>query len=365
MATKIFFCYAHEDELYLMQLKTHLRALQRQGLIDIWHDRDISAGSEWAQEIDKQLNTANIILLLVSADFMNSDYCYSIEMKRAMERHERGEARVIPVILRPVYWHKAPFGKLQALPTNAQPIVSSSWHNWDEAFFDVAEGIRNVVIQLNEPKSLDIQARINLQDISDEEKLSPTVILANLRKLYVLSHDNISPGVMAGTEPLPKEWVEKQLEKMGETWRQDKYYVNLDDDLNRAASITKATSSSTKSQESTWQEIVTANLKEFVLLWTFIYGKDSEKLINPFLTELQTKLILISEQLIRMLSWNSRDIPKEATNNIGGIASRIESLGRMQFYLDGGLSAIKFNEIGDYLVKDVESLIEQLNSETK
>ncbi len=224
MATKIFFSYAHEDELLLKKLKTHLRPLQRQGLIDVWHDRDISAGSEWEQEIDKQINTANIILLLVSPDFMNSDYCYSVEMKRAMERHARGEARVIPVILRPVYWHNAPFGRLQALPTDAKPIVGSSWHNWDEAFFDVAEGIRTAVIQLNGPNSRDIQARFNLRDIGDEEKLSPTAILTNLRKLYVLSHDNISPGILAGTEPLPKEWVEEQLEKMGETWRQDTYY---------------------------------------------------------------------------------------------------------------------------------------------
>jgi len=88
----------------------------------------------------------------------------------------------------------------------------------------VAEGIRTAVIQLNGPNSRDIQARFNLRDIGDEEKLSPTAILTNLRKLYVLSHDNISPGILAGTEPLPKEWVEEQLEKMGETWRQDTYY---------------------------------------------------------------------------------------------------------------------------------------------
>ena len=224
MAIKIFFCYAHEDELLLTKLKAHLRPLQRQGLIDVWHDRDISAGTEWEQEINKQLNTAQIILLLISPDFMDSDYSYGIETKRAMEREKRGEARVIPIILRPVYWQEAPFGKLQALPKDGKPVTSSNFLNWDEAFYDVAEGIREVVIQLNEPKSLNIIGRVNIRDISDEEKLSRTAILTKLRKLYILSHDNISPGLIAGTEPLPKGWVEEQLEKMGETWKQDTYY---------------------------------------------------------------------------------------------------------------------------------------------
>jgi tetratricopeptide (TPR) repeat protein len=148
MPVKIFFCYAHEDEALLNQLKAHLRPLQRQGLIDLWHDRNISAGTEWEQKIKEHLDSAQIVLLLVSPDFMNSDYCYSIEMQRAIERHEQGETRVIPVILRPVYWQGAPFGKLQALPTDAIPVTSSKWHDLDEAFFHVAEGIRKAIVEL-------------------------------------------------------------------------------------------------------------------------------------------------------------------------------------------------------------------------
>ncbi len=144
MPVKIFYCYAHEDEALLNKLKTQLSPLQRQGLIDVWHDREISAGTEWEREITEHLNAAQIILLLVSPDFMNSDYCYSIEMKRAMERHELGEARVIPVILRPIEWKNAPFGKLQALPTNAKPVTS--WDNQqEEAFYDIAKGVKKVV----------------------------------------------------------------------------------------------------------------------------------------------------------------------------------------------------------------------------
>lgn len=143
MAVKIFFCYAHEDEELLNKLKAHLKPLEREGLIDFWHDRDISAGMEWEKAIDENLNTAQIILLLVSPDFMNSDYCYSIEMKRALERYSAGEASVIPIIFRPVDWKHSPLGKLQALPKDSKPVTS--WHNQDEAFSNVAEGIRKVV----------------------------------------------------------------------------------------------------------------------------------------------------------------------------------------------------------------------------
>jgi len=148
MAVKIFFCYAHEDELLLNQLKRQLRPLQRQELIDVWHDRDINAGTEWEQEISQHLNAADIILLLISPDFMDSDYCYCVEMKRAIERNEHGEAHVIPIILRPVYWQVEPLDKLQALPKDSLPITSPKWGNLDEAFFDVAEGIRRVIGEL-------------------------------------------------------------------------------------------------------------------------------------------------------------------------------------------------------------------------
>ncbi len=99
---EIFFSYAREDELLRDELAKQLRNLERLGFITVWHDRNISAGTEWASEIDARLNTAQIILLLISPDFMNSDYCYSSEMERALERQATGEARVIPILLRPM-----------------------------------------------------------------------------------------------------------------------------------------------------------------------------------------------------------------------------------------------------------------------
>jgi type II secretory pathway pseudopilin PulG len=148
MAVKVFCCYAREDEALLNKLKAHLRPLEREGLIELWHDRDISAGTEWEREIDTHLNTAGIILLLVSPDFMNSDYCYGVEMKRALERHERGEARVIPIILRPVLWEDAPFSKLQTLPKGAKHVVTAYLYTIDHALVDVAEGIRQAMKQV-------------------------------------------------------------------------------------------------------------------------------------------------------------------------------------------------------------------------
>ncbi len=142
-ATKLFYCYAHEDKSLQDQLVKQLASLERLGLIAGWSDRDISAGQQWQNEIDKRLNAADIILLLISPDFMASNYCYSVEVKRAMERHEAGEARVIPIILRPVYWQEMPFGQLQALPTEGKPI--NDWRNRDKAFLDVVEGVRKVI----------------------------------------------------------------------------------------------------------------------------------------------------------------------------------------------------------------------------
>jgi hypothetical protein len=112
-------------------------------MISTWHDRRIGPGREWACEIDERLNTADIILLLISANFMASDYCNDVEISRALERHDVGEARVIPVILQPVDWQSAPFGKLQALPSDGKPVTR--WANREEAFLNIARGIRTVI----------------------------------------------------------------------------------------------------------------------------------------------------------------------------------------------------------------------------
>ncbi|MDZ8107597.1 MAG: toll/interleukin-1 receptor domain-containing protein [Nostoc sp. DedQUE12a] len=148
---KVFFSYSHKDEALRDELANHLTMMKRQGVIEAWHDRQISAGTEWANAIDDNLEVADIILLLVSANFLASDYCYDKEMTRAMERHETREARVIPIILKPSDWNGAPFGKLQALPKNAKPVTT--WQDIDEAFLNVAQGIRRVVEEIAKSKT--------------------------------------------------------------------------------------------------------------------------------------------------------------------------------------------------------------------
>lgn len=148
MAVKVLLCYAHEDERLSNKLVTHLVPLRHEELIDLWQYRDISAGVDWEWEIDKRLNTAQIILLLISPDFLASDYCYSIEMKRALERHERGEALVIPIILRPTAWQKMPFlSTLQALPKDGKPI--STWRSRDSACVDVVNGLHKAMEEVS------------------------------------------------------------------------------------------------------------------------------------------------------------------------------------------------------------------------
>jgi hypothetical protein len=121
--------------------------MRREGIIENWHDRKISASREWEGGINAHLNSAQIILLLVSANFLSSDYIYDKEMKRALQRHERDEARVIPIILSPCDWSEAPFNKLQALPRDAKPITT--WANRDQALMEVAKGVRAVVKELS------------------------------------------------------------------------------------------------------------------------------------------------------------------------------------------------------------------------
>ncbi len=145
-AVEVFCSYAHKDEELQQALKAHLSSLQHQGRLLLWHDRLLQPGMDWAREIDEHLNRAAVVLVLISADFLASHYCYGIEMARALERHDAGEAVVIPVVLRAVEWRDEPVARLQALPANAKPITS--WSNQDEAFANVAAGIREALAHL-------------------------------------------------------------------------------------------------------------------------------------------------------------------------------------------------------------------------
>jgi internalin A len=145
-AKSLFFSYSQKDEGLRDELETHLKLLQRQLVISTWYDRKILPGNEWDREIDNRLERADIILLLISADFIASDYCWNSEVKRAMERHLANEAIVIPVLLRTCDWNSAPFGKLQGLPSDVRAVTS--WPDRDAAWTDVSTGLRAMVERL-------------------------------------------------------------------------------------------------------------------------------------------------------------------------------------------------------------------------
>src|SRR5690242_17231226 len=177
---ELFYSYAHEDERLRKALDKQLSLLKRDGLITNWYDHKITAGKDWESEILKHLDSAQIILLLISPDFMASDYCFSVELQRAMERHERGEARVIPIILRPSDWKSAVFGKLKVLPLDGKAITR--WSNRDEAFLNVAKGIRRAVRELapSDPHPSEADSNGTSSLTSQQVNLPPAALYWNI-----------------------------------------------------------------------------------------------------------------------------------------------------------------------------------------
>jgi len=179
---RLFFSYSHKDEDYRNQLEVHLSMLKRQGVISVWHDRCLLAGDEVDAGIAEELERADIVLLLVSPDFLASEYCYGIEMQRAMARHEQGTARVIPVILRPCEWDQTSFKKLLASPTDGKPV--SKFTSPDDAFLDITKAIRKAAGAPRQPLAPATPARAGAAAPSTEPRSS------NLRvKKVFTEHD--------------------------------------------------------------------------------------------------------------------------------------------------------------------------------
>ncbi|WP_419739202.1 toll/interleukin-1 receptor domain-containing protein [Ruegeria sp.] len=147
MAARVFISYSHQDEELRDQLEVQLSMLRRQGLIEFWHDRRMIAGERLDWTISKELDEADIVILLISPDFLASDYCYKIEKGRALERHRQGSARLISVVLRPCDWTHTELAEFLVTPTDGKPITT--WPNRDEAFLDVAKSIRRAIEEID------------------------------------------------------------------------------------------------------------------------------------------------------------------------------------------------------------------------
>ncbi len=147
----VFYSYAHEDGSLRDELEGHLKILERRGLVQGWHDRKIVSGRNWSAEIDRNLLEAELVLFLVSSDFVNSDYIIGRELKTTMDRHARGDCSVAWIKLREVDLQSddvthLPFLALQGLPTDLRPVMS--WPNRDEAWTDVARGLRRTITEI-------------------------------------------------------------------------------------------------------------------------------------------------------------------------------------------------------------------------
>ena len=146
----VFISYAHTDEEVKNELVKHLKPLERMGLVSEWHDRKLKAGNEWDRVISDKLQKSDIILLLISVDFINSKYCFDIELDEALKMHDAKKTRVIPVVVRNCLWAPMPFAKLQALPRDGKAVLS--WSDRDEALTNVADGVRLVAKELMESR---------------------------------------------------------------------------------------------------------------------------------------------------------------------------------------------------------------------
>ncbi len=180
-ALKVFISYSHADLEYLVYLKKHLAVLEKQKFIEIWDDRRITGGEDWEKEINKNINQADVILLLVSADFMGSAYCYGTEMVIALQRESLNEANVIPIILRDVDWESSPLGRLKALPIDGKPI--KKYENSDAAYKEIAREIRQIVGKRR------VSRATNISGADRPEKASPRPVQFRVKKQKIFRNN--------------------------------------------------------------------------------------------------------------------------------------------------------------------------------
>jgi len=176
---KLFFSYSHKDETIRNELEIHLSQLKRQKIIESWHDRLIDAGDDLDKSISQELEDSDIILLLVSPYFLDSGYCYEIELQRALEKHNTGEAKIIPVIVNPCEWLESPLKKLKAVPKDGKPI--SKYPNQHDAFLEITTAIRKVAEKIT---PIDTNQNIQVQtSIPSSQSSSPSPLprSSNLR----------------------------------------------------------------------------------------------------------------------------------------------------------------------------------------
>jgi tetratricopeptide (TPR) repeat protein len=219
-AIRLFYSYSHKDQKLRQELEKHLSILRRQGVIAQWHDQQIDAGENWRDAIDAHLRDAQIILLLISPDFLASSFCYDVEVRTALTQLQAERARVIPIILRPTDWGETPFSDLQALPKDAKPVTL--WSNRDAAFLNIARGIREVAEELQEIAE-EAESSSDEKDPSSGRDPEPLRIAA-MRQLWNVTHlrnplfigrEDVLSGVRGAFESTPNRLCVQVLHGLG------------------------------------------------------------------------------------------------------------------------------------------------------
>lgn len=182
----LFIAYAREDKELINRLEKHLVPLKRLDLINIWHDGLIEPGGNWNEEIKARLASSDIILLMISIDFIASDYCYEVELKESLTRHNRNEVKLIPIILSHCDWEDTVFSGLQVLPADGRPVVSKHWVTQEEALYNIAVNIKNVTL--------------NILNTKEEEKKQVELTLEEQKKEL----NNVTENVLKQKEILKK-----------------------------------------------------------------------------------------------------------------------------------------------------------------
>jgi len=173
---KVFISYSHHDAEFLTALHQHLGGLRRQKLLETWTDREIDAGGAVDKEISAAMGKADIFLLLVSSSFINSDYCYEKEFKTALKRHKEGKVLIVPVIVRPCDWQTPDLRQFKALPEDGKPIHSKHWHSADEAFTDIAKGLRLLIEKHKGKKFVPDESHVTLEQREELRKVHGEIV---------------------------------------------------------------------------------------------------------------------------------------------------------------------------------------------
>lgn len=192
MAKKVFISYSHKDESLRTSLEDHLAIMKRKQIISVWHDRKIIPGDDWKGVIDVNLEEADIVLFLISASFLASDYCFDIEVKKAMENMAIGKCQIVSIILKPCDWHDCDFSKYQAVPQDGKAITT--WENEDSAWLDVVKGLKKLITEFVPKQELNISPKnIDVIRVSKltEEWLQDTEITLSHRKVNSITLDDV------------------------------------------------------------------------------------------------------------------------------------------------------------------------------